>query len=72
MELLVFSLESVYSPFLNCWNSSLEGFGPTYANKKADIDNDNDDNDFNIDNSDEMKDIVFVLFLQNYKIIKKL
>lgn len=43
-----------------------------YANKKADIDNDNDDNDFNIDNSDEMKDIVFVLFLQNYKIIKKL
>ena len=47
MELLVFSLESVYSPFLNCWNSSSEGFGPTYANKKADIDNDNDDNDFN-------------------------
>ena len=70
MELLVFSLESVYSPFLNCWNSSQ--FGPTYANKKADIDNDNDNNDFNIDNSDEMKDIVFVLFLQNYKIIKKL
>ena len=55
MELLVFSLESVYSPFLNCWNSSSEGFGPTYANKKADIDNDNDDNDFNIDNSDEIK-----------------
>ena len=69
MELLVFSLESVYSPFLNCWNSSSEEFGPTYANKKADIDNDNDDDDFNIDNSDEMKDIVFVLFLHNYIII---
>lgn len=69
MELLVFSLESVYSPFLNCWNSSSEGFGSTYANKTADIDNDNDDNDFNVDNSDEMKDIVFVLFLHNYIII---
>lgn len=65
MNILSFCFLANLGGTFGLWNSSSEGFGPTYANKKADIDNDNDDNDFNIDNSDEMKDIVFVLFLQN-------